>query len=164
LEQAQRDAALARELYEKEESRAKELRNKEKEEAIRRDELIAKELFNKDRADEDAKKRKKDLEASDAALAKALKEKDDLEAEVERLRREAKTMTIVDSPFSITADQLPKYWVKKNKLLLLFLMMYILELKNITKLLLHFMQDFLKISMVINIVDIVVITDIKVLV
>jgi len=75
LEQAQRDAALARELYEKEESRAKELRNKEKEEAIRRDELIAKELFNKDRADEDAKKRKKDLEASDAALAKALKEK-----------------------------------------------------------------------------------------
>jgi len=114
LEQAQRDAALARELYEKEESRAKELRNKEKEEAIRRDELIAKELFNKDRADEDAKKRKKDLEASDAALAKALKEKDDLEAEVERLRREAKTMTIVDSPFSITADQLPKYWVKKQ--------------------------------------------------
>jgi len=113
LEQAHRDAIVAREIYEKEEARAMELRKREKDEAIRRDELMAKELFNREKEEEEAKKRKKDLEASDAALAKALKEKDDLEAELERLRRDASAMTIVDSPFTV-ANKLPKYWVKKQ--------------------------------------------------
>jgi len=114
LLQAQRDALIAREIYEKEEGRAVELRKREKEDALRRDELMAKELFNREKEEEEAKKRKKDLEASDAALAKALKEKDDLEAELERLRRDTSAMTIVDSPFTVGANKLPKFWIKKQ--------------------------------------------------
>jgi len=85
------------------------VKNKAAEQA-KKDELLARQLYEKDKAVEDASRKKKELEASDLALAKALKEKEELEAEVSRLKT---VTTPIISSFGITST-VPKYWVKKQ--------------------------------------------------